>query len=185
VFTLGQIGTSELQAVLFYFFAALACVSALGVVFSKQIVRMALWLLGTLVSVAALYFLIHAELIAAIQLIVYAGGTLILIVFGIMLTTSNPLARLQIRPGEMAIGLAAGLVALILMGYVALRWSGPVTDSKDLAQVTEYPVVVIGRVLLSRYMIPFEVAGVLLLVVMIAAAYLAKGRRVSGEGQAK
>ena len=78
---------------LFYLFAAMAVVSAIGVVVSRNIVRTAVCLLFTLLGVAGLYFLLHAEFLAAVQLVVYAGGTLILIIFGVMLTSKSPFSR--------------------------------------------------------------------------------------------
>ena len=79
-----------MEALAFYLFAGLSLLSAIGIVVSKNIVRTALCLLGTLGGVAALYFLLHANLLAVIQLIVYAGGTLVLIIFGVMLTSKSP-----------------------------------------------------------------------------------------------
>ena len=172
-----------IQPMLFYAFAAIICISAIGVLLSRQIVRMALYLLGTLAGVAGLYFFLHAELLGAIQLIVYAGGTLVLIIFGIMLTTKNPWARLQISTFERNLGIEIGLAAFAVMAWIAFQWTGSRMDEQALAHVTEYPVATIGRVLLSKYLIPFEVVGVLLLVVMIAAAYMAKGRRAEEIGR--
>src|SRR6478736_3564165 len=90
-------------AVLFYLFAAMAGGAAMMVVISKNIVRMAVALLFTLTGVAGLYFLLNAEFLAAVQLVVYAGGTLILIVFGVMLTTKSPFTRFEPKLGEVVI----------------------------------------------------------------------------------
>ncbi len=175
--TLAQADRAVIEAALFYPFAGLTCLCALMVLFSRQIVRMALWLLGTLIAVAALYFLIEAELIAAVQLIVYAGGTLILIIFGIMLTTTDPFARMDVSKGELATGIALGFVTLGLLGLTVANWTGPTGTTNAVLAVEDYPVSTFGKVLLSKYLIAFETAGVLLLIVMIAAAYMAKGRR--------
>lgn len=181
--TLAQADPAVIEAALFYPFAGLTCLCALMVLLSRQIVRMALWLLGTLVAVAALYFLIEAELIAAIQLIVYAGGTLILIVFGIMLTTNDPFARMDVSKGEMAVGALLGFVTIGLLGLTIANWTGPIFPAEAVLAVEDYPVSTFGKMLLSKYLIAFETAGVLLLIVMIAAAYMAKGRhREEGPG---
>src|SRR5438094_10254253 len=89
---------SDAQAVstaLFYVFALMSAISAIGLVVSRNIVRTAVCLLFTLVGVAGLYFLLAAEFLAAVQLVVYAGWTLILIVFGVMLTSKSPFSRFE------------------------------------------------------------------------------------------
>src|SRR3954471_22996416 len=95
--------TATATAVLFYIFAIMAAGSALMVVVSRNIVRMAVALLFTLSGVAGLYFLLNAEFLAAVQLVVYAGGTLILIVFGVMLTTKSPFSRFEPKLAEVII----------------------------------------------------------------------------------
>src|SRR3954466_5047109 len=110
---LAQLDASSLNAALFWLFAIVSGASALGVVISKNIVRMAVFLLGTLAGVAGLYFLLSAEFLAAVQLVVYAGGTLILIVFGVMLTSKSPFSRFQPKPGEIVISLGIGSILLV------------------------------------------------------------------------
>src|SRR6185295_4736556 len=95
---------SAIHTIAFYIFAGLALGSALGVVISTNIVRTAMFLLGTLASAAGLYFLLDANLLAAIQLIVYAGGTLVLIIFGIMLTSKSPWIRYDASRGQTLAG---------------------------------------------------------------------------------
>jgi NADH-quinone oxidoreductase subunit J len=161
------------SAVLFYIFAAVAAGSALVVVLSKNIVRTAVALLFTLASVAGLYFLLNSEFLAAVQLVVYAGGTLILIIFGVMLTSKSPFSRFEPKLGEViiAVSLASVLLVALFMGIARTRFASD-------ALITEgYPVDRLGQVLLGDFLVPFEVVSVLLLVVMIGAAYLAKGRR--------
>src|SRR3954447_13400411 len=112
-FILSQADTSTISAALFWMFAVMAGASALGVVISRNIVRMAVFLLGTLAGVAGLYFLLSAEFLAAVQLVVYAGGTLILIVFGVMLTSKSPFSRFAPKPGEIVVSLAIGAVLMV------------------------------------------------------------------------
>lgn len=162
---------------LFYPFAALAVAGAVGVVLSQQIVRMAVFLLIALSSVAMLYFMLAAEFLAAIQLIVYVGGVLILIIFGVMLTSKNPFARLEVPMSQRLLGAGIGAVAagfMVMMGGVVISQSGIVADS--MQGVGEYGVRELGESLMTKYVLPFELAAVLLLVVMIGAAYIAKGR---------
>src|SRR5438876_4523024 len=100
-------------AVLFYLFAVMAGGSAIMVAVTRNIVRMAVALLFTLAGVAGLYFLLSAEFLAAVQLVVYAGGTLILIIFGVMLTSKSPFSRFAPKPGEIVISLAIGAVLMV------------------------------------------------------------------------
>src|SRR5687768_16608229 len=99
-------------AVLFYIFALMSTVSAIGVVVSRNIVRMAVSLLFTLLGVGGLYFLLSAEFLAALQLVVYAGGTLILIIFGVMLTSKSPFSRYEAKTPEIVIAVSCALVLL-------------------------------------------------------------------------
>ena len=158
---------------LFYLFALMSAVSALGVVLSRNIVRTAVALLFTLVGVGGLYFLLSAEFLAAVQLVVYAGGTLILIIFGVMLTSKSPFVRFDPKLPEAIIALCVGMVVLFVLTLGIFRTA--FADSPLTFQ--GYPVARLGQVLLGDYLVPFEIISVLLLVVMIGAAYLAKGRR--------
>lgn len=159
------------EAALFYVFAGVAVLSAIGIAVSRNIVRAAAWLLGMLGAVAGLYFLLAATFLGAIQLIVYAGGTLVLIVFGVMLTARLPGARLPLRRWEVAGGV---LVCSLLFG--ALTAATLHAEWAPRARPAEGEVTVrqIGEALLTTYLVPFEVASVLLLAVMIGAAYLAR-----------
>src|SRR6058998_3820610 len=106
---------STVTAVLFYLFAAMAGGSAVMVVITRNIVRMAVALLFTLTGVAGLYFLLNAEFLAAVQLVVYAGGTLILIVFGVMLTSKSPFSRFEPKLAEVVVALSIGSILLIAL----------------------------------------------------------------------
>jgi NADH-quinone oxidoreductase subunit J len=181
------LSADALPAALFYAFAVVTAISAVGVAVSRNIVRTAVWLLFTLLGVGGLYFLLHAEFLAAVQLVVYAGGTLILIVFGVMLTSKGPFSRFEPRAGEVAVALAICLVLVVAL--VAAVVSTRFASHPIALGPTEYPVAALGQVLLGDYLVPFEVVSVLLLVVMIGAAYLATGRRresdePAGEAQA-
>ena len=94
----------SLPVVLFIVVAAATAVSAVGVVVSRHVVRMAVWLLFTLIGVSLIYFLLGAEFVGAAQLIVYVGGTLVLVVFGVMLTAEGPLRELRTSRIEWIIG---------------------------------------------------------------------------------
>lgn len=175
--TIAQPPDAAASTGLFYLFAILAGASALGVVLSRNIVRTAVFLLFTLAGVAGLYFLLDAEFLAAVQLVVYAGGTLVLIIFGVMLTSKSPGIRYEPKFVEVvvAIGVSVVVAAALVMAIVRQFPAEP-------ASIERHPTIAeLGQVLLGDYLIPFELISVLLLVVMIGAAYLAKARRRGGK----
>ncbi len=168
---------------LFYLFAGLTGASAIGVVACRNIVRAATCLLFALAGVAGLYFLLNAEFLAAVQLVVYTGGILILIIFGVMLTSTSPYSRFEPRAGEVAFAIAAGLLLLTALVLVAVKTPFAVvtTVAPGVASgaAPAAGIDLFGQSLLGEYVLPFELASVLLLVIMIGAAYVARGRRSS------
>lgn len=160
----------SLEALMFYLVAGVTLGSGVAICVSSNIVRMAVYLFGTLGSVAVLYFLLLANFVGAIQLIVYAGGTLVLLIFGVMLTSKSPWARFDVKKTELVL---AGMVSMALAGVLIWAIDGaawPVTQDT----VTGASVATFGQSLLTTYLVPFEVVSVLLLVVMIGAAYMAR-----------
>jgi NADH-quinone oxidoreductase subunit J len=159
-----------LEAMLFYAVAGSTVASALGVCISRNIVRMAVWLFVALGSVAMLYFMLAANFLAAIQLIVYVGGVLVLLIFGVMLTSKSPWVRFDTPKWELlAATVVCGALAVCLCIVLSrTTWSGT-------AQVVPgATVAALGERLLTTYLVPFEVAGVLLMIVMVGAAHLAR-----------
>jgi NADH-quinone oxidoreductase subunit J len=166
-------GGGGASVALFYIFAGVSAASAIMVAVSRNIVRTAVALLFTLAGVAGLYFLLNSEFLAAVQLVVYAGGTLILIIFGVMLTSKSPFSRFEPKLAEVMIAMSVGILLLfaLVLGIFHTKFS------EDAFPGGAYPVAQLGQILLGDYLVPFEIISVLLLVVMIGAAYLAKGRR--------
>jgi NADH-quinone oxidoreductase subunit J len=168
-----------MQVVLFYMFGGLALFGALGVVLSRNIIRAAVQLLLALLGVAGLYFLLYAEFLAAVQLVIYVGGTLVLIIFGVMLTSRSGVRTLQPKPLERLFAISTTILlsgALILM-FLTTRWRSDVSSSVEV-----YPVRRLGEAFLGDYLLAFELASLLLLGVMIGAAYLAKRRQQNKGG---
>lgn len=169
--------SATLGIVLFYLFALMSGAAAVYVVVSRDIVRTAVGLLFTLTGVAGLYFLLDAEFLAAVQLVIYVGGTLILIVFGVMLTSKSPFSRFGPRRGEVVLATAIAAVLLAALVAAILVRPPPSFAREALPPAGGYPTAALGEQLLGDYLVPFEFVSVVLLVVMIGAAYLAKGRR--------
>ncbi len=170
----------NLAVVLFAAVAAVTVTGAVGVAASRSMVRAGVWLLFTLVGVAGLYFLLGAEFLGAAQLIVYVGGTLVLVVFGVMITNQGPFAVLHTSRIEWLIGgiLAVGLFALLVKA--SLQLAAPQTPDDDTTSPT---VSELGMSFLGveeggkSYLLPFEIVSVHLLVVLVAAAYLARAKK--------
>jgi NADH-quinone oxidoreductase subunit J len=189
----------SLSVVLFAVVAAVTAASALGVVLSRNVVRMAVWLLFTLIGVSLLYFLLGAEFVGAAQLIVYVGGTLVLVVFGLMLTAQGPLRELRTRPAELAVGGVLGAVLMALLVAVSYHIALPPEDPNAkgaLPGVGPLGLAFLGVAEANApapmtgvrggnaplrtpvaYLLPFEIVSVHLLVVLVGAAYLARAKR--------
>ena len=114
-----------IEHILFWAFAVLACGGALAVVATQNVVRMAFWLVVSLGSVAALFFLLHADFLGAAQLLIYVGGTVVLLVFGVMLTASGPYSLIKTSPAEMILGSAVGMLLLFVLvsSIREVKWS--------------------------------------------------------------
>lgn len=168
-------GLEQVAPLLFYAFALLTGLSAWAVVISQNIVRMSVYLLMTLAGAAGLYFMLGAEFLAAIQLIVYVGGTLILIVFGIMLTNKSPFAQLRTEPWEMVLGVFIAVVTAALLIF-ALSQTPMKAQGEAILNSGYDQVRAVGVGLLTKYLMPFEAVAVLLLVVMVGAAFMARQR---------
>ncbi|TSA26556.1 MAG: NADH-quinone oxidoreductase subunit J [Ignavibacteriales bacterium] len=156
--------------IIFYIFAAITLLSALFVVTTRNIVHSAFYLLFTFFGVAGIYVLLGADFIAISQILIYVGGILILLLFGVMLT--NKITNVEIRTGTVHM-LPAAIATGIFMGAVVAvmvwtEWKSepsviPLTTTKD-----------IGHLLLTDYVLIFELLGILLLVALIGAASIAR-----------
>jgi NADH-quinone oxidoreductase subunit J len=157
---------------LFYFFALLALGTAMGVLIARNPVHSALFLVVTLFAVAGLYFLLHAEFLAVIQILTYAGAILVLFIFIIMLLNLSPgeLTEKEVRPAGkfllMVVAVVAFVTIAILVYLPQMPWSGLPEGFGSVGQI--------GTALFSTYVIPFEISGVLLTVALIGAVLLAK-----------
>jgi NADH-quinone oxidoreductase subunit J len=189
------------HSLFFLLFALLSCGFALMVVLSSSIVRMAFNLVFALGSVAGLFFLAGADLLGAVQLLVYVGGTMVLLVFGVMLTARGPLSAIKTGGGAWvaAVIVAGSLLAVLLQAAVSVDdWTGaqPVGPAeRPAAEPTSRPLGMglLGvrvdkmdqpspmlREGMSGYLLGFEIVSVHLLVVLVGAAYLARARRRTG-----
>ncbi len=113
-----------MEQILFALFALVACGGALAVVLSQNVVRMAFYLVVALGATAGLFFLLHADFVGATQLLIYVGGTVVLLIFGVMLTASSPYASLNTTTGELLQGafLGAALLGVLITAVTGINW---------------------------------------------------------------
>lgn len=162
-----------MEALFFWIFAIGMVGSALAVIFNRNPVACALCLVGTIVCLAALFVTLEAFFLAAVQIIVYAGAVMVLFLFIIMLLDIKAEAKKPIPYGKIALVLILSLVFVFFFdkvlsalpnGHLALKWShSAVMDAKEL-----------GLVLFSKYILPFGITAVLLLVATLGVILLSK-----------
>jgi NADH-quinone oxidoreductase subunit J len=115
----------ELPNFLFWVFASVTALCAVAVVVSQNIVRSATWLLFTLCGTAGIFFLLGADFVGATQLLVYVGGTLVLVVFGVMLTAQGPFVSMKASAAEWAISAVVGILLLSVLAVSIASYHGP------------------------------------------------------------
>jgi NADH-quinone oxidoreductase subunit J len=169
-----------MEWVLFLTFALLAGAAAVGMVFQRNPLYSALCLIVTLFAQGALYILLHAQLIAVVHILVYAGAIMVLFLFVIMLLDLRPEDHPPVRlnRAQVLFGLALALVLLaeLALGVgpkIILGSQGPYTV-ETLKTVGNAQAV--GRILFRDYFVPFELTSLILLTAMVGAMVLAKRR---------
>jgi NAD(P)H-quinone oxidoreductase subunit 6 len=160
------------QLIVFGVLALAVVVGALGVVMLPNIVYAAFLLGGVFLSVAGLYLMLNASFIAAAQILIYVGAVNVLILFAIMLV--NKKETMGASPGVglrrvLSTGVCIGLFALLLRVAFSTPWATP-----GPAAIGEDAVIRLGEHFFSDYLLPFELASVLLLMAMIGAIVLAR-----------
>src|ERR1051325_8928734 len=115
----------DIQSIMFFLIAGLTGLCAIATVVTHNIVRAATWLLFTLAGTSGIFFLLGADFVGGIQLLIYVGGTLVLVVFGVMLTAQGPFITMKTSGAEWSISIVAGIMlfAVLCIG-VATHWGG-------------------------------------------------------------
>ena len=144
--------------------------SSFMVVTSPNLVHSAVSLLFTLFGVAALYIFLYADFIAATQVVIYVGGILVLIIFGVMLTNKIENATITSKTHNQIPGALFSLILLVIQFYIIFNTNWLVNDN-PLKDSTIYHI---GNLLLTKYLLPFEVVSILLLAALIGAAMLSR-----------
>lgn len=165
------------QQIIFLLTAFVAVFSAVNVVTTRNMVHAALWLIATLFGAAVLFALLEASFIAVVQVVVYIGAIAIMFIFAVMLTRRDIRDRgPQHNPGWWSAAIISVLV-FVSLTVVLTNWGGFNTASAPA--VPEDSLVLLGKALVSpeAFVLPFEVASVLLLAALVGAVYVAIGKK--------
>lgn len=157
---------------IFWVFAIVTVLSAVVVVLARSLIYSAFALLFTFFGVAGLYVLLGADFLAATQMLVYIGGILVLLLFGVMLTHKIYDLDLRTEKTQLAPGLIVAVGLFVILSSVAVRTEWPSVERAP-AVTTE----ALGRLFLGQYLLPFEAASVLLLVALIGAAMIVRRQK--------
>lgn len=159
------------EQMIFGVIAAVVLGSALMVVTLRSIIHCAVFLVFSLLGVAGLYVLLNAEFLAAAQVVVYVGAISVLILFGVMMTQEVSGGRVRSHNGQVlpSMALAGVLLALVLVPTIARTWRHAPKPGAPIADTLS----VVGTQLLTTYLLPFELASLLLLVAMVGAIVMA------------
>ena len=196
-----------METFLFVLFGGTAAAGALAVVLSQNVVRMAFYLVISLGSTAGLFFMLGADFVGATQLLIYVGGTVVLLIFGVMLTASGPFVTIKTAPSQM---ITASVVGLAFLGMLFLTVLQVDWAANSALLEGEYGASSLERIgynddksgntsrslgaaflgprfdkdlgkdkteLSTGYLLPFEIISVHLLVVLVGAGYLARAKR--------
>lgn len=173
-----------LELILFYTFGAIAVVSAILVITRHNVVHSAAFLGATLFAVAGIFLTLHAEFLAGVQVIVYVGGILVLFVFVIMLIAVERSVHERQFNRQWTIALITSAILIVEIVYGLYRGR----DSLILPPVVAPPAAAaagnseqVGTALYTSYLLPFEIASILLLVAIVGAVVLAKRRTPAEE----
>ena len=167
------------EGVVFALFAVLVVVGSLMCVWERSIVRSAFCLLGTFGGTAGLFLLLGADFLAVSQILIYVGGILALILFGVMLSPPDPTERKisRVAGGLLVFGLAGATVAAKVTATVT--WA--VTEESLPLPESHAREIGAGFLAPEEFVIPFELAAVLLTVALVAAVYIARRRAADFE----
>ena len=158
---------------LFFVVAAFTTGAALFVVLARNIVHCAIALVFTFFGVAAVYILLDAEFLAAVQVLLYVGGITILLLFAIMLTSRISARGVKIMNEQVGISALVVFVIFGLMAYANLKGLALVAAPPPASFATAS----LGRLLLTTYVLPFEAVSILLLAALVGAIILARRER--------
>jgi len=167
-----------IASIAFYLFATLTIAPALAVIFARNPVHSVLWLIVAFFNSAGLMLLLGAEFIAMLVVIVYVGAVAVLFLFVVMMLDIDFASLRSGFTRNLPFGIIIALVLLAEIIIAVSAWqAGPALSGHNVAATTQPNIVALGQLLYSRYLFPFEIAGLILLVAMVGAIVLTHRRR--------
>jgi NADH-quinone oxidoreductase subunit J len=168
-----------LESLLFIIMGLITIACAIGVVFQKNPVYSAVFLIQTMVSLAVLYVLLHAQFVAAVQVMVYAGAIMVIFVFVIMLLNLNKDELEGDRnkmPLQKPAAIILGLILVVMIGILMTRATFSGAEGEYTPEVMDQigNTQLVGKMLFTKYVLPFEIASILLFAAIVGAIVLAK-----------
>ena len=167
-----------MELLIFYPLAGLSVILALLVIFNKSPINSAISLIGMMLGLAGIFVLLHAHFLAILQVIIYAGAIMVLFMFVIMLLNLNQPtdSTWKIRDGNVFLSVMTGILGLGLLYKIIDVILSTELNSPAVISDTFGTTAVIGETLFTDFVLPFEVASILLLIAMIGAVVLAKSK---------
>ncbi len=175
-----------LESLLFIIMSLITIACAIGVVFQKNPIYSAVFLIQTMVSLAVLYVLLHAQFVAAVQVMVYAGAIMVIFVFVIMLLNLNKddMEDGKIKmPMQKPAAIILGLVLVVMIGVIMTRTIYQGAQGEYTPEVMDQigNTQLVGKMLFTKYVLPFEIASILLFAAIVGAIILAKKQIIKEE----
>ncbi len=164
--------------IIFFILAAAIIVFSILSIFSRRILRAAIYLLFVLVAIAGLYYMMNFQFLAAVQLMLYAGGIVVLIIFSILLTSQIDSKLEGPKKSHLLAGALTALIGIALAGFTILQFT--FKASTETAVGTDMRTI--GLQLMNTdaqgYALPFEVISVLLLAALVGSIFIAQKKKV-------
>ena len=162
--------------IIFLGLVSIIAISAIWVVVSPNLVHSATSLLVTLFGIAGLYVFLYADFLAATQVVIYVGGILVLIIFGVMLTNKIDKPVIESVSSNKIIGVLISSFIFTILSIIVIQTKWPVVNSNTIEGPST--VELIGKLILGKYLLPFELISILLLSALVGAALLARKKNV-------
>jgi NADH-quinone oxidoreductase subunit J len=155
--------------IVFFLIAGIAIIGAIGTVVVPNVVHAALFLVASLMGIAGFYILLSSEFLALVQVLIYGGGVATIIIFGLMLTRGREMPTVSVgAQWPLALVITTALAMALLVGIVSTDWP------RDVGEVTMIDINTLGGALFRDWLLPFEIASVLLLIALIGAVVLSR-----------
>jgi NADH-quinone oxidoreductase subunit J len=158
--------------VVFVILAVLAIAGALGTITFKSGIYSALSLVGTLLTLAMMYVTLHAQFLASVQVMVYAGAIMVLFLFVIMLLNESQMSGADPLPWVQPVAIAGGIVMAVALAFTAFQFKAPKNLETATAALQGGTPGAIGETLFTKFLLPFEAVSILLLIAAIGAVSL-------------